>query len=119
MTNYVPSIPDCERWEKYISNLAKNRADSKLKAYVKSDSPLGEIKIISPVEGDLNIVKTRVRQYKKKSKRNSPQTKPKRKVTTTRRKTTSGKTRKGKMKSKRPKSKRTGKTKRKRKTNKK
>ena len=74
MTNYVPSIPDCERWKKYVSNLAKGRKDSKLTSYVKSDSPLGEIKVISPVEGDLAIVKTRVREYKKRVKQNSNQT---------------------------------------------
>ena len=74
MTNYVPSIPDCERWKKYVSNLAKVRKESKLNSYVKSDSPLGEIKVISPVEGDLAIVKTRVKEYKKRVKQDSNQT---------------------------------------------
>ena len=74
MTNYVPSIPDCERWKKYISNLAKGRKESTLNSYVKSASPLGEIKVISPVEGDLAIVKSRVSQYKKKVKQASNQT---------------------------------------------
>ena len=73
MTNYVPRIPDCERWKKYVSNLAKGRKESTLSSYVKSDSPLGEIKVISPVEGDLAIVKTRVKQYKKRVKQNSNQ----------------------------------------------
>ena len=74
MTNYVPSIPDCDRWKKYVSNLAKHRVGSKLNTYVSSDSPLGEIKIISPVGGDLDIVKKKARQYKKKAKQNSFQT---------------------------------------------
>ena len=74
MTNYVPSIPDCERWKKYISNLAKGRKESTLNSYVKSASPLGEIKVISPVEGDLAIVKSRVSQYKKRVKQASNQT---------------------------------------------
>ena len=74
MTNYVPSIPDCERWKKYVSNIANNRSDSKLKSYVTSKSRLADIKVVSPIAGDLEIVKTRVRQYKKKIKENSTHT---------------------------------------------
>ena len=76
MTNYVPSIPDCDRWKKYVSNLAKSRSESKLNSYVKSDSSIGDIKVISPVEGDLAIVKTRVKQYKKRINQKLNQTKP-------------------------------------------
>ena len=74
MTNYVPSIPDCDRWKKYVSNLAKRRSESKLNSYVTSSSPLGDIKVVSPVEGDLAKVKTRLKQYKKKLNQNSNQT---------------------------------------------
>ena len=68
MTNYVPSIPDCDRWKRYVSNIAKSRSDSKLNSYVKSASPLGDIKVVSPSEGDLAIVKSRVKQYKQKTR---------------------------------------------------
>ena len=75
MTNYVPSIPECDRWKKYVSNLAKRRSESKLNSYVTTDSSIGDIKVISPIEGDLAIVKTQVKQYKKRIKQNSVQTK--------------------------------------------
>jgi hypothetical protein len=68
MTNYVPSIPDCERWKKYVSKLARGRSDSKLNPYVTTDSPMAEIKVVSPAEGDLAMVKSRAKQYKQKKK---------------------------------------------------
>jgi hypothetical protein len=74
MTNYVPSIPDCDRWKKYISNLAKGRTNSNLDSYITSDSPLADIKVVSPAEGDLAIVKSRARQYKKKAKQTQAHT---------------------------------------------
>ena len=66
MTNYVPSIPDCERWKKYVSKLARGRSDSKLNPYVTTDSPMAEIKVVSPAEGELAMVKSRAKQYKQK-----------------------------------------------------
>ena len=77
MTNYVPSIPDCDRWKKYVSNIAKSRSDSKLNSYVTSESPLGDIKIVSPSEGDLAIVKSRIKQYKQKTRQVKSHTTPK------------------------------------------
>jgi hypothetical protein len=77
MTNYVPSIPDCDRWKRYVSNIAKSRSDSKLNSYVKSESPLGDIKVVSPSEGDLAIVKSRVKQYKQKTRQVKSHTTPK------------------------------------------
>ena len=68
MTNYVPSIPDCERWKKYVSKLARGRSESKLNSYVTSDSPSAEIKVVSPAEGELAMVKSRAKQYKQKAK---------------------------------------------------
>ena len=68
--NYVPSLPDCEKWKKLIAEIAKGRADTKSDSYVKStDSPLGEIKVISPSAGDIAKAKSRMKTYKgKKSK---------------------------------------------------
>ena len=68
--NYVPSLPDCEKWKKLISEIAKGRADTNSDSYVKStDSPLGEIKVISPSAGDIAKAKSRMKKYKgKKSK---------------------------------------------------
>ena len=77
MTNYVPSIPDCERWKKYVSKLAKGRSESKLNSYVTSDSPSAEIKVVSPAEGELAMIKTRVKQYKGKTKQTKRHTTPK------------------------------------------
>jgi hypothetical protein len=77
MTNYVPSIPDCERWKKYVSKLAKGRSESKLNSYVTSDSPSAEIKVVSPTEGELAMIKTRVKQYKGKTKQTKRHTTPK------------------------------------------
>jgi hypothetical protein len=69
MTNYVPSLPDCEKWKKLISEIAKGRSESKSESYVKSDSPLSEIKVISHTAGDIAIAKSRMKTYKdKKSK---------------------------------------------------
>ena len=113
MTNYVPSIPDCERWKKYISKLAKGRTDSKLNSYGTSDSALSDIKVISPVEGDLALVKSRVKKYKQSTKTSLRQTGTRAgggKTSTTKKKkkekksTTSKKGKKGKTASSRSKS---------------
>ena len=76
MTNYVPSIPDCERWKKYVSNIANARSESKLNSYTKSKSQLKKIKVIRPVDGDLAIAETRVKKYKGKRKQDASQSSP-------------------------------------------
>jgi hypothetical protein len=67
--NYVPSLPDCEKWKKLISEIAKGRSDTTTDSYVKSDSPLTEIKVVSHAAGDIAKAKSRLKKYKgKKSK---------------------------------------------------
>ena len=73
MTNYVPSIPDCERWKKDVSDIANARSDSKLNSYTKSKSQLKKIKVIRPVDGDVEIAKTRIKKYKGKRKHEESQ----------------------------------------------
>ena len=62
--NYVPSLPDCEKWKKLISEIAKGRSELKSESYVKSDSPLSDIKVISASAGDIAIAKSRMKRYK-------------------------------------------------------
>ena len=80
--NYVPSLPDCEKWKKLIAEIAKGRtADTKSDSYVKSDSPLAEIKVISHTAGDIAKAKSRMKTYKgKKSKCKSQRSSSNRRV---------------------------------------
>jgi hypothetical protein len=64
MVTYVANLPDCEKWKRLISNLAKDHLDSRgVKKIAKKSR---DIKVVSPAEADIAVTKSKVRQYKKK-----------------------------------------------------
>jgi hypothetical protein len=64
MVTYVANLPDCEKWKRLISNLAKDHLDSRGVKQIRKKSR--DIKVVSPAEADIAVAKSKVKQYKKK-----------------------------------------------------
>ena len=68
MVTYVPSLPNCEKWKLLISEIAKDRrSESRVGKFLREDSHLTDIKVVSPAAADIAVTKSKVRQYKKKT----------------------------------------------------